>query len=184
MAWARLGVLVLGRLPEPLQDIVIHLDLPALQETLDHQRDVDAQAHEGAVGDCVRQAPHLLPVRASTIRSRSSSIIPINRSETWSATRPSVWAPPQGEEAPPRRGFPGSGGSSPGDDRPPPREPRPRNRVYAGARSKSASQSSAPSRSRLTVPTETFNPLASARSLIGSSAPRSVRSEKAASLPA
>jgi hypothetical protein len=45
------GVLVLGRRQEPLQDIVIHLDFSALQETLDHQRDVDAQAHEGAVGD-------------------------------------------------------------------------------------------------------------------------------------
>jgi hypothetical protein len=55
MAWAKLRACSYS-----LQDIVIHLDLPALQETLDHQRDVDAQAHEGAVGDCVRQAPDLL----------------------------------------------------------------------------------------------------------------------------
>src|SRR5918997_1753416 len=47
------GVVVLDRATKPQQNVFTHLDPRALQETLDHQRNVDAQVHEGAVGDRV-----------------------------------------------------------------------------------------------------------------------------------
>src|ERR671921_231644 len=51
-----LGITVLVGLPESLQDVFPHLDLLALKKTLDDQREMDAQTHEGAVGNRIRQA--------------------------------------------------------------------------------------------------------------------------------
>jgi hypothetical protein len=53
-----LSMTVLIGLPKSLQDVLIHLDLLALQKTLDRQREVNTQTLEGAVGDRIRQALH------------------------------------------------------------------------------------------------------------------------------